>query len=145
MKFLIEIVFSKFLEKDFLKNYLERWEQQVNNTPWLSKDEKKRLLLSNQTILGWKITGNNYILAIAWFGSENRNLLNIFRNMVKESYPKRIMHLYAFVLLRPQNYRYSVRRFHWRCFHLLFIQQYTLMYSCLVCCPCDRTGKGCSF
>ena len=52
--------FFKFLEKDFIKNYLRRWEQQVRETPGLTKEEKSRLLLSKQTLLGWEITGNTY-------------------------------------------------------------------------------------
>ena len=54
------LCFIKFLEKDFIKNYLRRWEQQVRETPGLTKEEKSRLLLSKQTLLGWKITGNTY-------------------------------------------------------------------------------------
>ena len=52
--------FFQFLEKDFIENYLRRWEQQVSETPGLTKEEKSRLLLSKQTLLGWKITGNTY-------------------------------------------------------------------------------------
>ena len=43
-----------------MENYLRRWEQQVSETPGLTKEEKSRLLLSKQTLLGWKITGNTY-------------------------------------------------------------------------------------
>ena len=52
--------FFQFLKKEFLENYLGRWEQQVSETPGLTKEEKSRLLLSKQTILGWKITSNIY-------------------------------------------------------------------------------------
>ena len=52
--------FFQFLEKDFLKNYLGRWEQQVSVAPGLTKEEKSRLLLGKETILGWKITGTIY-------------------------------------------------------------------------------------
>ena len=57
MKIIISFYFQ-FLEKDFLENYLGRWEQQVSETPELTKEEKSRLLLSKQIILGWKMTGN---------------------------------------------------------------------------------------
>ena len=43
-----------------MENYLRRWEQQVSETPGLTKEEKSRLLLSKQTLLGWKITGNTH-------------------------------------------------------------------------------------
>ena len=50
------LVFFQFLQKDYLENYLGRWEQQVSETPGLSKEGKSCLL----RMLGWKIKGNLY-------------------------------------------------------------------------------------
>ncbi|XP_057290356.1 uncharacterized protein LOC130613056 [Hydractinia symbiolongicarpus] len=51
----------EFLEKEFLEHYLGRWEEQANDTPNLSQDEKNKLLLSKQTINGWKITVKSFV------------------------------------------------------------------------------------
>ena len=53
---LIISFFFQFLQKDYLENYLGRWEQQVSETPRLTKQEKSCLL----RMLGWKIKGNLY-------------------------------------------------------------------------------------
>ena len=45
----------QWLEEEFLP-YLEEWEKSVNNRPGFTKSQKKRMLLSPETLLGLKIT-----------------------------------------------------------------------------------------
>ena len=47
----------QFLLEDFLKGFLQRWEDQVEKKNGLTKEEKRRQLLSQQTRDGWKLTG----------------------------------------------------------------------------------------
>ena len=47
------------LEQDFL-GYLDSWEKDVNAREGFTADEKKRMLLSQETIEGLQITGKIY-------------------------------------------------------------------------------------
>lgn len=51
----------KFLEEEFLENFLNRWENQANNTAGLTLEEKSKLYLSKQTMFGWKITVRSFV------------------------------------------------------------------------------------
>lgn len=51
----------KFLTDDFLKGYLERWEEEANDTPRMTKEEKNKLLLSKQTRHGWRMTVTSFV------------------------------------------------------------------------------------
>ena len=48
--------FCKWLKVEFL-GYLEKWENYVVSVPNLSKRERQRIMLSKETISGWKMTG----------------------------------------------------------------------------------------
>ena len=54
----------QFLEKDFLEDYLGQWQMEVERMENMTQTEKNRLLLSKQTIMGWKITSKRILIEI---------------------------------------------------------------------------------
>ena len=54
----------QFLEKDFLEDYLGQWQMEVERMENMTQTEKNRLLLSKQTIIGWKITSKRILIEI---------------------------------------------------------------------------------
>ena len=46
-----------FLEKEFLEDYLGDWKRELNATPNLTRETRNRIMLSQQTLLRWKISG----------------------------------------------------------------------------------------
>ena len=56
---LFSVTFNSFqwLEKDFL-SYLDKWEESVSELPGLSRAQRNNMLLSPETRLGLRTTGN---------------------------------------------------------------------------------------
>ena len=50
----------QWLEKDFLP-YLDEWEKSVKERDGYNDTQKKRMLLSEQTILGLRMTGKYWV------------------------------------------------------------------------------------
>lgn len=48
--------FWQWIHEEFLA-YLDKWEKSVKERPGYSKSQKKRMMLSPETLLGLKITG----------------------------------------------------------------------------------------
>ena len=48
--------FWQWIHEEFLA-YLDKWEKSVKERPGNSKSQKKRIMLSPETLLGLKITG----------------------------------------------------------------------------------------
>ena len=53
---ILNSLFLQWLEKDFL-GYLREWEENVEKRNGYSKDEKRRMTLSQETIKGLRMTG----------------------------------------------------------------------------------------
>jgi len=51
----------EFLENDFVRDYLERWEAEAYATVGIRREDQNRLLLSKQTIFGWKMTVKSFV------------------------------------------------------------------------------------
>ena len=54
---LLRMVLFYFLEKEFVEDYLGDWERELNATPNLTRETRNRIMLSQQTLLRWKISG----------------------------------------------------------------------------------------
>ena len=50
----IQLESYQFLES--VIEYLCEWEEEVNGIEGLTKDERCRMMLSSQTVMGWRIT-----------------------------------------------------------------------------------------
>ena len=48
--------FWQWIHEEFLA-YLDKWEKSVQERPGYTKTQKKRMMLSSETLLGLKITG----------------------------------------------------------------------------------------
>ena len=53
---LLKLLLMQWLEETFLP-YLDDWERSVNTRQGFSKAEKKRMMLSTETLLGLRMTG----------------------------------------------------------------------------------------
>jgi len=51
----------KFLQYDFVDQYLIKWENQAYATPGLSREEQNKFLLSPQTRHGWKMSVKSFV------------------------------------------------------------------------------------
>ena len=58
------LIHMQWLEEKFLP-YLDEWKKSVDQWPGFSKAEKKRMLLSAETLLGIRMTGDNYTAVIS--------------------------------------------------------------------------------
>ena len=55
--FQLLIFFIQWLEETFMKDFINKWEEQALNTPNLKTKEQRKLCLSIQTLEGLRITG----------------------------------------------------------------------------------------
>lgn len=56
MLFIYMYMYVQFLKEEFIE-YLERWKESVAARSGFNDDERKRMMLSQETLTGLKITG----------------------------------------------------------------------------------------
>ena len=70
------------MEEDFINSYLSRWEAEVNGNIGMTAEEKSRLLLSKQTMHGWKMTGDLHLEQFKTLLKLPKNGFNTFSDVL---------------------------------------------------------------